>query len=81
MYAAKLTGFLTLVVFSPLILVGLLSIAVVHAFDFIGQIALWPAHKITDWLHDYQRNQIRTAHSKLDIETIQKRTGRYDDSE
>lgn len=65
-----------MVVFSPLILVGLISIAVVHVFDYIGQYALWIPHRITDWLFEYQRTQIRGAHAKLPVEKIQERTGR-----
>lgn len=80
MYAAKLTGLLTLVVFSPLILLGLLSIAVVHVFDFLGQIALWVPHKITDWLEEFQRNQINSAHAKIQLEEIQHRVGKSDDN-
>ena len=72
---SKASSILTMLIFSPLILVGLLSIAIVHLFDYVGQFALWPAHHITNWLHEFQRETIRTAHSKLTIEEIKERTG------
>jgi len=73
---SKASSFLTMVIFSPLILIGLIAIGVVHVFDYIGQAALWPAHYITNWLHEFQRETVRTAHSKLTIEEIQERTGK-----
>lgn len=78
---AKVAGLLTLLVFSPLILLGIISIGVVHAFDYIGQIVLWPAHKMTDWLQEYQRDQIRAAHAIMPIDDIQARVGIKNDDE
>jgi hypothetical protein len=80
-YMAKAAGLLTLLVFSPLIILGIISIGVVHAFDYIGQAVLWPAHKITDWLQEYQRDQIRSGHAVLPLEEIQARVGIKDDDE
>ena len=74
-YMAKLGSLFTLVIMSPLLLLGLVSIAIVHVFDFVGQIALWPLHKTTDWLQEFQRNTIRDGHSKLPLEEIARRTG------
>lgn len=79
MYAAKLAGIITVVIFSPLLVVGLAAIGIVHLFDYIGQFSLWPAHKITGWLHEYQRSQITSAHAILSIEEIQTRTGRLEE--
>jgi len=78
-YIAKLAGLLTLLLFSPLIAIGVISIGLVHLFDLVGQYSLWPAHKITNWLHDYQRDQIRSAHSVVPIDKIQERLGDQDD--
>lgn len=79
MYAAKVSSYLTLIALSPFILLGIVSIGVVHTFDYIGQYALWPVHSITNWLHNYQQNQIRSAHSVLSLEEIQKRIGQIDE--
>lgn len=71
---SKVSSFLTMVILSPLIIIGLIAIALVHLFDYAGQFALWIPHYIINWLHDLQRNTIRTAHSKLTIEEIRERT-------
>jgi len=78
---SKASSILTMVIFSPFILVGLIAVGLVHVFDYVGQAALWPAHYITDWLHNLQRETIRTAHSKLTIEEIQKRTEKTSDED
>ncbi|GEM_PF-3890975 len=75
MYAAKLVSYSSMVVLSPLILIGLLSVGLVHVIDYIGQFSLWPAHKVTTWLHNYQQRQIKSAHSVLSLEEVQKRIG------
>lgn len=77
---SKVSSVLTMVIFSPLIVLGLIAIGIVHLFDYIGQWALWPAHYITNWLHEFQRETVRTAHSKLTIEEIQERTGKVKNS-
>jgi len=82
MYAAKLASAITMVLCSPFILVGAICICIVHVFDFIGQYALLLPHKATVWLHDHQRNLIRTAHSELSLEEIQSRLpAKYQDDE
>lgn len=78
-YLAKLTSILTLVIASPLIAIGMAAIAFVHVFDYLGQFSLWPAHKMTDWLQEYQRNTIRAGHAIISIEEIQERTGKADE--
>lgn len=79
MYGAKLTGILTVLILLPLTLFGLVCILVVHALDFVGQIFLWPGHKITQWLHHFQQEQIREAHAIIPVEEIQKRRGDKDE--
>jgi hypothetical protein len=78
---SKASSVLTMVIFLPLLLVGLVAITVVHVFDYVGQAALWPAHYITNWLHELQRDTIRTAHSKLTVEEILARTGKTSDED
>ena len=75
MYAAKVASIMTVIIFSPLILFGLVSIGLVHIFDLMGQIFLWPTHKITTWLYDFQRNKILEAHSIIPLDNIQERLG------
>ncbi len=77
-YIAKLMAWATVVVFSPLLLLSAISVGVVHVFDFIGQWSVLPAHKMVEWLHNFQREQIRISNSKLEITTIQKRIGEHD---
>lgn len=75
MYLAKMMAWMTVIISSPLLLVSLLCVGLVHVFDFIGQYTVWPAHRAVEWLHEYQRSQIRQAHSIVDVETIQQRIG------
>lgn len=75
MCVAKIAGIMTVVIFSPFVLIGLISIMFVHVFDFIGQIFLWPTHKLTTWLYEFQRNKIREAHSIMSLDDIQERLG------
>jgi len=81
MWAAKITSFLTLLLFSPMILLGLVCVLIVHGLDFVGQLLLWPGHKITKWLHDFQQTQIREAHDVIPLETIQERCGIVNDED
>jgi len=70
-YAAKLFGLLTLVVFSPLILIGLVSIVLVFVLDYLGQWTLHIPHTITEWLREYQNSQISASRSIVSVEEIQ----------
>lgn len=74
-YVAKLVGVLTLLVFMPFILLGVAAIVLVHIFDFIGQLALYPTKIISSWLHEYQRKMVNSAHSKVALKEIYERIG------
>lgn len=80
LYLSKGMGIATIIVFSPLLAISLFTVLVVYVFDHLGQWTVYPAHKLTEWLHEYQRDQIREAHSHLSVETIQKRIGEHDEN-
>jgi len=75
MWIAKLTSYLSLAILSPFMLIGLIAIGIVSIMDRIGQLALFPAHKATQWLFRYQQNQIRGSHDVMSVEEIQARIG------
>jgi hypothetical protein len=79
LYLSKAMSIATVVLLSPILLISLTSAMIVHVFDYVGQYTVWPAHKLAEWLHGYQRDQIREAHAILDIPTIQKRIGEHDE--
>lgn len=72
---AKVAGIFTMVVFSPFLALGFLSIALVHVFDYAGQICLWLPYTIANWLQEYQRNQIRESRTIMTLSEVQERTG------
>lgn len=78
-YLIKLASVLTFIIFLPLILVGLLMIGIVHVADFLGQIFLWPTHKITEWLYEHQQGSVHSAHSIIKLEEINRRIGDTDE--
>ena len=79
LYLSKAMSIATVVLLSPILLISLLSALMTYVFDYVGQYTVWPAHKMTEWLHGYQRDQIREAHAVLDIQTIRQRIGEQDE--
>lgn len=75
LYLSKLFAALNFVVFSPLILIGIVCILLIFVLEFLGQIFLWPTRKISEWLYRFQSEQISKAHSILTVEEIQQRLG------
>ena len=78
MWGAKLLGWSTLVIMSPLFLVGMLAIGIVMVMDYVGRMALWAPHKVTAWLYKFQQDQIRNAHDEVSIDEIHERIGTDD---
>ena len=77
LYIAKVMVWTTVVVLFPLLLVSAISAVVVYVFDNIGRWTVLPAHTMVEWLHNFQREQIRISHSKLDVTSIQQRIGEH----
>jgi len=72
-YLIKLASIMTFVLFLPFVLFGLIMIGIVHVADTIGQIALWPTHKVTEWLYEQQQSSVHSAHSIVPVSEIQDR--------
>jgi len=75
MYIGKVVALVGLVILSPLLILGLLSVVLMHIFDWVGSLFLTPFSKFADSMQKYQQTQIRLAHAELPIEEIQKRNG------
>ena len=79
MYVAKLAGILTVIITSPILLFGLIVAGLHWLLDRIGGALFFPFNFLINWLEEYQAEQIKTAHSIISIEDIQKRNGVEDE--
>lgn len=79
MYVAKLCSVLTLVLLSPLLILGGIFVGLNTAITWVGQKLFTPFNFLIEWLTSYQQEQVKLAHSVLSIDEIQKRLGTNDE--
>jgi hypothetical protein len=73
--AARIATHLTLLLLSPFLLFSVASLGVAHVLNWAADWVVALPHNIIGWLHQYQQDQVASAHAIVSIEEIQKRIG------
>lgn len=72
---SKLVLWMSVLILSPLIVLGILSELLLYFFEKAGSIILWLPWEVVNYLNGYAIEQTRVAHAKLPSMQIQERIG------
>jgi hypothetical protein len=73
--AARIATHLTVLLLSPFLLFSVTSLGVAHILNWAAGLVVALPETIIGWLHQYQQDQVSSAHATVSIEEIQKRIG------
>jgi len=79
MYMVKLLIINLTILYSPILIIGVICIGAMQLLDIIGSWLITPYTLLVEQLHKLQRSIIQQAHAVLLIDEIRKRNGSDDD--
>jgi hypothetical protein len=75
-FAARIATHLTLLLLSPFLLFGAVALGVAYVLNSAADWVVALPHAIVGWLHQYQQDQVTSAHAIVPIDEIQERVGK-----